>query len=231
MAKARFALIHQARAKAGLSLRDVASRTGIDFTRLAKIEHGTRPAPGLSEIRTLADLLHLDMGDLLVAAGTSREVMEHLTWSERLYMATFEPTLPPVRVKAPPLHAKNLFSVEVEERDGALCQVALGEGSLTVLSFSPAESLRIEIPPQGILVLPKALSSALKGLENVLSARVKKIRHFGQLANLILSGRGFELNALHTRRQLQAMRLKEGDRVSVVIPAAVVQTVPIEERT
>jgi transcriptional regulator with XRE-family HTH domain len=82
MGKARFGeMIKEARVDAGLSLREVAAKTGIDFTRLSRIEHGSRPAPGLSEIRILADLLNLDMVDLLVAAGTSREVMEHLLWS------------------------------------------------------------------------------------------------------------------------------------------------------
>ena len=211
-----------------MSLRDLAAKTGIDFTRLAKIEHGTRPAPGLSDIRTLADLLGLDMGDLLVSAGTSREVMEHLTWSERLYMATFEPALPPVHAKMSGHYAKNRFTATVTARDGALCQVLLGEASLTVLSFSTAESLRIEIPPQGVLVFPEEMILPREGLENVLPLRVQKIRHLGQLANLILSGNGFELSTLHTRRQVQALGLREKDRVLAVVPAVVIQTEPAE---
>ena len=228
--KAQFGkILHKARREAGLSLREVAAETGIDFTRLSKIEHGTRPAPGLSEIRTLADLLSLDMGDLLVAAGTAREVVRELLWWERLHVARAKPSLRTYFPEAATLRAKNTFCVTVQEREGALCRVALGNAQLSVLSFSNEDLLQIEIPPEGVTILPAVSQSFLDNIENVLPTRVKKIRRLGQMLNLILSGQGFELNALHTERSVQRMELQMDERVLVVVPAAAIRTAPIEE--
>lgn len=223
-------MIHQARDKADLTLREVAARTGIDFTRLSKIEHGTRPAPGLQEIRTLAGLLNLDMGDLLVAAGTAREVVDELLWWERLHVARTEPSLRTYFPEASALRAKNTFRVKVQKREGALCQVVLGNTvRLNVLSFSIEDSLQIEIPPEGITILPTAAQSVLKDAENVLPMRVEKVRRLGQMINLVLFGQGFELNALSTEKSVRQMDLQVDTGVLAVVPTAVVRTTPIEE--
>jgi transcriptional regulator with XRE-family HTH domain len=223
-------IIHQARLAAGLSLREVAAETGLDFTRLSKIEHGTRPAPGLREIRTLTGLLNLDMGDLLVAAGTAREVVDELLWWERLHVARTEPSLRTYFPEAVALRAKNTFRVKVEKREGALCQVVLGNAArLNVLSFSTEDSLQIEIPPEGVTILPTAAQSVLKDVENVLPMRIGKIRRLGQTTNLILCGRGFELNALPTEKSVRRMNLQRDGRVLAVVPAATIHTTPVAE--
>lgn len=230
MGKAQFGtIVRRARGRTGLTLRDVAARTGIDFTRLSRIEHGTRPAPGLSEIRTLADLLKLDMVDLLVAAGTAREVMEALLWTERLHVAASEPTLRPYAPEIASLESKNTFRVEVREREGGLCRVSLGEELLTVVSFSTAGSLRIEVPPQAITVIPGRLASLLADYENALCVKVAKIRRLGQLVNLVLSGRGYELNSLQTGMKTDPFGVKKDDGVLAIVPATVIRTSPIEE--
>ncbi len=228
MGQARFGeMLKRARVEAGLSLREVASETGIEFSRLSRIEHGSRPAPGLSEIRILADLLNLDMVDLLVAAGTSREVMEHLLWSERLHVAENHPRVRPYRPDEPPLLSKNIFHVRVLEREGARCQVALGKELLTVLSFSTAKTLSIEIPPEAILIAPEESPPILCSAENSFPMRVKKVRRLGQVTNLVLVGEGFELNTLHTTEKIDSMRLVEGTMVLVMVQATTIRTSPI----
>ena len=229
--KSRFGpLIHEARSQAGLSLRELAAHTGIDFTRLSKIEHGTRPAPGLSEIRALADFLNLDMVDLLVAGGTSREVVGALLWWERLRMARAEPSLEATLPERAALRSKNRFSVAVQRRDGGLCEVQLDAHTrLTVFSFSDADSLRIEIPPEAVTVLPYELTLGLASFENALRAQVAKIRHLGQVTNLVLRGRQFELNSLHTKRQVQRQEFAVGSDILAIVPAAAIRTVPMEE--
>ncbi|MCX6100741.1 MAG: helix-turn-helix domain-containing protein, partial [Candidatus Bipolaricaulota bacterium] len=52
-------LVHAARAEKNLSLRRLAGLSGVDYSRLARIEQGTRPAPDLASIRTLAGVLDL----------------------------------------------------------------------------------------------------------------------------------------------------------------------------
>lgn len=230
MGKMRFGeMIKRARVKAGLSLREVAGATGIEFTRLSRIEHGSRPAPGLAEIRSLADLLNLDMVDLLVAAGTSREVMEHLLWSERLHLAEASPRVQPYPPEGSPLLAKNTFRVQVLEREGALCRVALGEERLTILSFSAEETLSIEIPPEAVLIVPKESHPALCSAENAFPTWVKKVRRLGQVTNLILAGGGFELNTLHTGRRIEELGLTKGSEVLALVQATAIRTSPIME--
>jgi transcriptional regulator with XRE-family HTH domain/molybdopterin-binding protein len=228
MGKARFGeMIKEARVDARLSLREVAAKTGIEFTRLSRIEHGSRPAPGLSEIRILADLLNLDMVDLLVAAGTSREVMEYLLWSERLHVAETHPNVRPYRPDGSLLLSKNTFHVQVLEREGARCKVALGKELLTVLSFSTAKTLSIEISPEAILIAPEESPPVLCSAENAFPMRIKKARRLGQVTNLVLAGQGFELNTLHTTEKIDAMCLVEGTRVFALVQATAIRTSPI----
>jgi len=229
VSKIRFGeVIHLARDDAGLSLRELASKAGIDFTRLSKIEHGRRPAPELSKIRALADLLHLNMADLLVAAGTSREVMEHLLWSEKLKLrgTTHDPCsyLPATS----PLVSKNTFLVKAMKRDRALCLVTLGREKLVVFSFIDDEDFMIRIPPEMVMVYRRKCHAVTGSAENMFPAEVKKVRQLGQVANLVLSCKGFELNTLHSQRKVMEMGLHEEERVFVAVQATAIQTLPVQ---
>jgi transcriptional regulator with XRE-family HTH domain len=227
MAKARFGeMVRGARMEAGLSLRTLATRTGIDFSRLSRIETGTRPAPGLPGVRRLAEILGLDMGDLLVAAGTSREVVEHLLWEERLRAREKVPSLRAYRPERSSLREKNAFRVSVHERDGAICSVCLGDERITVLSFAPDEELRIEIPPEAVLVSRPRGAAVETSAENALPMKIKKVRRLGQVTNLVLSGRGFELDTLHAGPRVEALGLVEGDDVVASFQATAVRTGP-----
>lgn len=232
MAKARFGeMVRRARLESGLSLRETAARARLDFSRLSRIERGSRPAPGLAELRPLAELLGLDLADLLVAGGTPRELVEHLLWSERLREGEEVPSLRSYRPEGLPLGAKNTFRVHVLERDGALCTVRLGEERITVLSFAPDEELRIEIPPEAVLVYQEVPEGRYGGAENVFQTSVKKRRRLGQVTNLVLAAAGFELNTLHTERGLAAVEAEEKDRVMAAVQATAIRTAPFKEET
>jgi transcriptional regulator with XRE-family HTH domain len=222
-------ILQRARQENGCSLRELSTRSGLDFTRLSRIEHGSRPAPGLSEMRRLAECLSLDLADLLVAAGTPREVVRELLWSERLRMAEVLPDLEAFIPDVPGLLAKNTFRVSIETRDGAMACVRLGTQRLRVLSFTLQKDLTITIPPEAVLVTRSA--SEPKNVENVLPVTVRKIRHLGQVTNLVLSGDGFELNALHTRALIEAMGLDGGDRLKALIPSVAIRTEPFREES
>jgi len=228
--KLRFGeIIRRARLRVGLSLRELASQAEMDYTRLSRIEHGSRPAPGLGEIRTLADLLGLDMVDLLVAAGTSREVMEHLLWSEKLRHTETAPGIAAYNPDSSPLLAKNTFSVTVQDRDGALCRVSLGGEELAVFSFATETALVIVIPPEVVVIHCDQLRPESCTAENIFSARVKKIRRLGQVTNLVLAANGFELNTLHTGKRIECMNLKEGEAVFASVQATAIRTTPNKE--
>lgn len=60
--------LRDSRKRAGLTLRDLAQRAGIDFTYLSKIENGRVPPPAESTVRTLAAQLGVDADDLIARA-------------------------------------------------------------------------------------------------------------------------------------------------------------------
>jgi len=227
MSKREFAqLIAAARDKTGLSLRQLADRTGIEYSRLSRIEHGTRPAPDLGSIRQLAEVLEIDLIELLISAGTSREVVEEILWSERLNLSDASTSVASYRPDDSPLQAKNVFCVPVVERKRAVCTVLLGTARLSVLWFSAADRVRIEIPPQSVLVFPVHPAKVLGSSENVLIARLRKLRRLGQVVNIVLEGDGYELNALQSETHVRSAGLRESTEVFLYIPASSIRTGP-----
>lgn len=214
MSKPEFGdLIRHARQRKGLSLRQLALEVEIDYSRLARIEQGTRPAPDLAAVRRLADVLELDMAALVVAAGTSREVVENLLWAERLHNGRLQgpqSTLAPTQFA---LAVKNVFHGDVLTREGALCTVRLGSDTVRVLSFSSRDELTFHVPPEAVVVHRAMPDPSGSTVGNVLDVRVKKIRTLGQATHLVLRGSGFELGSLHERQTIERLGLRLGDRV------------------
>jgi len=230
MRKAQFgSLLHAARQRKGYSLRDLAERTGMNYSRLSRIEHGTRPAPGLVEIRTLAESLDVDMSELLVSSGTPREVMEHLLWSERIQHRGTQTMGKSWLPEASRLMEKNTYRVRVVRRDGAVCVVRLGDARLNVLDFGRFGEILIAIPPESVLVFKDGPDLPLCTAENVLAVRVKKLRRLGQVVNLVLAGDGMELNSLHERATVEALGFCIGDSVIAAVPAVAIRTSSMEE--
>ncbi len=221
-------LIREARAEKHLSLRRLAGLAGVDYSRLARIEQGSRPAPDLASIRTLAGVLDLDLAELLVAAGTSRSVVEELVWSERVRLGHEGHALGTYRPGRSRLAARNTFEGRVERRRGALCDVRVGNVVLRVVSFSNAARLRLVIPPETVSVAKSAPKGLSPSAATILSARVVKARSVGQLMDVVLEADGVELNAL-TASDRNEPHPVVGDRVVAVILTAAIQTTPLEE--
>jgi len=215
-------ILRRAREAKALSLRQLAERVDIEYSRLAKIESGTRPAPRLAEVRRLADALDVDMGALVVAGGTSREVMDHLLWSERLQGDVDEGGRTELPERAILLD-KNTYRVRVIEREGALCTVELGRARLRGFSFVDAPELVARIAPESVVVHRSPTEAAASTAENVLPVRIRKLRRLGQITNLVLSGDGFEMNSLHAGPSVERTKMIEGDLVYAVIQATAVQ--------
>jgi transcriptional regulator with XRE-family HTH domain len=221
-------LIHAARAEKNLSLRRLAGLSGVDYSRLARIEQGTRPAPDLTSIRALAGVLDLDVGELLVAAGTSRSVMEDLVWSEHVRLGRALPGLGGYRPGISRLQARNTFAGRVERRCGALCDVRIGGALVRVVSFSPAERLQVVVPPETVRVSSEPPADANGSSCTVLSVRVAKVRAIGQLVNLVLAADGLELNALYAADRGEPLPAR-GDLVFATLLTAAIHTTPLEE--
>ena len=63
------ARLRQWRIQAGLSLRELAARVGVNFTSLSKIENGTARPPSEDVIHRLATVLSADEEYLLTLSG------------------------------------------------------------------------------------------------------------------------------------------------------------------
>ncbi len=221
-------IVREGRLRKGVSLRRLSAQTGIEFSRLSRIENGTRPAPELSLLRKLARALDLDLMGLLVSAGTSREVVDDLLWDERLRLGDALPDAAAYRPGDSALARKNTFRVPVMSRHGARCHVRFGRETLTVFSFSTREKLEIEIPPEVVIVFPADPTSVFERGENVFPMCIRKVRRLGQVTNLVLEGQGFALNALESTPD-EGPPFGVAEKVFVFVPAAAVRTRPAPE--
>ncbi len=212
-------LLRSAREAQGATLREVARRAGMDASHLWRIERGDRPPPPLPQLRVLAELLNISLADLLVAAGTSKEVLETLLWAGRLSFGGQEAFSP----LHPDLWRRNTFLAPVVERSGARISVEIGEERLVALSFAQEDRLWVVIPPEAVLVIFG--EEPLFWEANVLRARPLKVRRIGQLTNVVLSCRGFEMNVLTLRGDLAG----EDSELRVAIPPAAIRTLPFKE--
>lgn len=61
--------VRQARERAGLSVRGLASLAKVDSSWLSRLERGDYASPDPRHLRALAQVLHLDTADLFIAAG------------------------------------------------------------------------------------------------------------------------------------------------------------------
>jgi transcriptional regulator with XRE-family HTH domain len=229
MSNAQFGnILHQARSDKGMSLRQLSAQSGIEFTRLSRMEHGTRPAPGLPQLRRLAELLSLDLVDLLVSAGTPREAVEQLLWVERLQQAKRVENLAEYSPEGHRAGIKNEFVASVVTRDGAFCTANLGSEIWCLLTFSDAKVLRVIVPPEAILVFTSNPQAIAWMSCNIFQARIRKIRHIGRLLNLVIEVGGIELNALVLIARDRDEVLKLGDEVFVSISPVALLTEPLD---
>lgn len=219
-------LVRSARVQKGLSLRALAVQAGLDHSRLARIEQGTRPSPDLATTRALAELLDLDLATLLVSAGTSREVLDGIVWSERRELGERNRDIAGYDPRDSALLRKNTFVVPVMERAGSRCLVRLGSHDLSVFFFSDEDRLRIAIPPEAVIVFREDPRSVLGYAESVLTMAIAKVRQLGGATNLVLSGGGIEINAMISREACHSAGHSVGETVHVLIPAAAVHTEP-----
>jgi transcriptional regulator with XRE-family HTH domain len=231
MAKAEFGpMVREARLKKGYSLRRLADRVALDYSRLARIEHGRRPPPDLMTIRLLAEALGLDLADLVVAAGTSQEVVRHLLWTERLHRPESAADVDPGWIVPPELARKNHFRVRILARDGALCTARFGDASLRFFFFGDASTLCVRIPPEAILVWSADADHTPPTVDNRWTLSIARVRRLGQVANLVLDGPGFTLNSVHEAGGIDRLELRTGSQVLAGVPSTAVRTVRVSEK-
>jgi ABC-type molybdate transport system ATPase subunit len=122
------------------------------------------------------------------------------------------------------------FDGRVEERQGALCAVRVGNILVWALSFAKTPRLRLVVPPETVWVEKTAPRGLTASSATVLPVRVVKVRPMGQLVDLVLAADGVEINALHAADP-RASGTARGDSVYVALLTAAIQTTPLEEES
>lgn len=178
-------------------------------------------------MRRLAELLSLNLVDLLVSAGTPREAVEQLLWVERLQQAKRVKTLAEYNPEGHRAGIKNDFIASVVSRDGAFCTAKIGSETWYLLAFSEAETLRVIVPPEAIHVFSANPKDITLMPCNVFCSRILKMRKVGRLLNLVLEVGGIELNALVLSDPDREKLLKRGDEMYVSISPVALSTEPI----
>ena len=228
MVKVQFGeILHQARVDKGMSLRKLSAQSGIEFSRLSRMEHGTRPAPALPHLRRLSELLSLNLVDLLVSAGTPREAVEQLLWVERLQQAKRVEDLADYSPEGHRAGMKNEFVVRVLSRDDSFCRAELGSETWCMLAFSDAETLRLIVPPEAIHVFSKNPQDITLMPCNVFRSHIQKMRKIGRLLNLVLDVGGIELNALVLSDPNQRKQMQVNEDVFISISPVALLTEPV----
>jgi transcriptional regulator with XRE-family HTH domain len=223
MVKAQFGeLLREARTEHGMSLRSLSAQSGIEFSRLSRMEHGTRPAPALAEMRTLAELLSLNLADLLVAAGTRREAVEQLLWAERLRSIGEVGTPTEAAPRILRAVTKNRFCVNVVEQAGEICTVQLGTERWTILSLNLDDEVQMEIPPEAIQLFARDPVPILCAPHNVFSAVIVKTRTIGSLRNVVVLVGGVEINVVLLAPLSADDGCCPGSRVYAAVPASAI---------
>jgi len=181
-------------------------------------------------MRTLAQLLSLNLADLLVAAGTRREAVEQLLWAERL-RSTGEVAGtddPPTRF--PRATTKNRFVVDVVQRSGEICTVQLGTEQWTILCLD--DRVQMEIPPEAIQLFARDPEPILCAPHNVFSAVIVKSRTIASLRNVVVLVGGVEINVVLLASLSADDGYCPGSRVYAAVPASaiVVRSVHCERK-
>jgi len=81
-------VIREAREAAGLSIRQLATLVGLDFSVLSRIEAGKVARPSPEVLQNLADVLELDAAELLAFIGVKMKLPEPRTYFRQAYGMT-----------------------------------------------------------------------------------------------------------------------------------------------
>lgn len=78
-------VVRQGREAAGLSLRQLATLVGIDFSVLSRIEAGKVARPSPQVVQNLAEVLELDASELLAFIGVKMTLPEPKVYLRKAY--------------------------------------------------------------------------------------------------------------------------------------------------
>jgi len=155
------------RKRAGLSQRGLATKAGIDFSYLSKIESGAMPPPSEKVILRLAEVLNTDKDELLTLAGkVPSDIAQILKNREALELLRSRQTQKKIKAASKREGTgimKTLFSYKYLSRVGiAIALICAIGASLWFSAPTPVRALEVTITPPSPGTLGTAHSFTMK---------------------------------------------------------------------
>lgn len=208
--------LKNARKARRLSLRQLAGLSGIDFTRLSKIENDLRPPPDPNVLLKLARILEVPLSDLLRSAGLSEDVLEGIAHERGGYAGD--------SLKC---HTGTIIS-----NPSGLASVKLDCGFvLHVVTDIASGRVEVAIDPSDIVLFSSGGEDFVSSARNFFQAAVTGFQPIGSLARVFLRhSSGFDIAANVTSKAVEEMRLFNGKFVGVAFKALAcrIRTLPEE---
>ena len=150
------ARLRELRKQAGFTQRELANKTGINFTYLSKIENGAMPPPSEKILLRLAEVLKVDKDELMTLAGKiPADIVQILKSRETLQFLRSDRTQKKIRAtkkKERTNIMKNLVDYKKLSRV-AIAIALVGAVAASLWYASPTKALNIDItnPSTGTL--------------------------------------------------------------------------------
>jgi transcriptional regulator with XRE-family HTH domain len=182
------AYIKSRRLEIGLSIRALADKCSINYTRLSKIENGLRPVPDVNALICLAQALGLTPDYLIKKAGIVNKGI--LVFNET------------------PQSNENIVPAEIISWADGLAELKDICGHLyTVVADIRSGKVKIFIPLEGISLFTDD-SHVLTSSRNRIEGIVKKIDHHAGVSIVTVVSKALELRAKITNKSLEMLAIK-----------------------
>jgi len=188
-------VLRDLRKKKSLTLRELASKVDMDYTRLSKIESGHRPVPDITLLARLSRALGVDLGHLARAAGIEGSIV--------------------VEIK----DDINLLPGKIVSHSDGLAMVRIADG-IEIKAVSAITSGRVNVAIRPETVILSRTRPTSTSARNCFEARVSEVRHREGLSAVILQLGDLEVKAVITNDAIAELNVTPGSMLTVTFKAA-----------
>lgn len=193
--------IKKKRHQMGLSVRALAEKCSLNYTRLSKIENGLRPVPDINAIVLMAVALEVEPDFLIQKAGIVKDGTLAFSSDQGL----------------------NCILAEITDWKDNLAEIKDINGHL-FSAVTPIKSGKIifEIPPENISIFIDD-QDVITSIRNRIQGNVSSIKTSPGASLVTIDSNGLLIVALVTNRSIESMNIKVGKTVIGRFKAAAVR--------
>ncbi|PKK90234.1 MAG: hypothetical protein CVV64_10940 [Candidatus Wallbacteria bacterium HGW-Wallbacteria-1] len=188
-------VLRELRKKRGLTLRELAAKVNMDYTRLSKIESGLRPVPDIMLLAGISKALGADLGLLARAAGVEGSIVVQSRDGINLIPGTI-----------------------ISHSDG-LALVKVAEG-VEILALSSIERGKVNVAVRPETITLSRVRPESSSARNSFEAKVAEVHHREGLSSVILRLGDLEVRAMVTNSALSDLAVTPGMTLTVTFKAA-----------